>query len=113
MGMGRGVSEMDADTAGEEEDENEVVMAMAEEKEEAEMLNMNAMLNNMNKKQLVKAHRKHIDEFMLLIKEDMQLLKSFDRDEHSIEEYQKRLRDVVDRQQKAVKGYKDKVFKGK
>jgi len=101
---------MDADTAGEEDEDEE--MAITEEKEELEQFDAHAQLNNLNKKQLVKAHRKHIDEFMLLIKEDMQLLKSFDRDEHSIGEYHKRLRDVVDRQQKAVKGYKDKVFKG-
>jgi len=92
---GQGACPMDADTAGEEDEVHEA----------EEVLN-----TQFSKKQLVKAHRKHIDEFMLLIKEDMQLLKSFDRDEHSIAEYTRRLKDVVARQEKAVKSYRDKVF---
>ena len=63
-----------------------------------------------SKKQLIKAHRKHIDEFMILIKEDMQLLKSFDKDEFDSGEYQKKLKNVLDRQTEAVQKYKSKVF---
>lgn len=63
-----------------------------------------------SKKQLIKAHRKHIDEFMILIKEDMQLLKGFDKDEFNNEEYQKRLMNVLQKQQNAVKKYRAKVF---
>eukprot|EP00483_Globobulimina_turgida_P011791 UN11813 len=70
----------------------------------------NAFNTTFTKKQLIKAHRKHIDEFMILIKEDMQLLKGFDKDEFTNNEYQKRLRDVLDRQVSAVKRYNSKVF---
>jgi len=69
------------------------------------------MLNSsLSKKQLIKAHRRHIDEFMLLIKEDMQLLKCFDKDEFGNDEYQQKLRKVLDQQEQAVQRYKRKVF---
>eukprot|EP00483_Globobulimina_turgida_P009331 UN09350 len=70
----------------------------------------NAFNTTFTKKQLIKAHRKHIDEFMILIKEDMQLLKGFDKDEFTNNEYQKRLRDVLDRQVSAVKRYNSKYL---
>merc|ERR1712228_46366 len=63
-----------------------------------------------SKKQLIKAHRKHIDEFMILIKEDMNLLKSFDKDEFDSAQYQEKLKNVLDRQREAVQSYKSKVF---
>merc|ERR1712129_4000 len=63
-----------------------------------------------SKKQLIKAHRKHIDEFMILVKEDMQLLKGFDKDEYDTNVYQQKLQSVLDRQTKAVQRYKAKVF---
>jgi len=52
---------------------------------------------------LVKAHREHIDQYMLLIKQDMQLLKSFD---HSmtvdIGEYVKELKALLQRKVKST-----------
>ena len=68
-------------------------------------------ISKFTKKQLIKAHRKHIDEFMILIKEDMQLLKSFDKDEYNNKQYQDKLINVLQRQENAVKQYKSKLFK--
>jgi len=66
--------------------------------------------SNFTKKQLIKAHRKHIDEFMILIKEDMQLLKNYDKDEYDNNHYQQKLKEVLERQTNALQRYKAKVF---
>jgi len=52
--------------------------------------------------QLVQAHRSHIDEYMVLIKEDMQLLKNFDRMEVTTEKYISQLRTLLDKKSKAI-----------
>eukprot|EP00485_Elphidium_margaritaceum_P012420 CAMPEP_0202686804 /NCGR_PEP_ID=MMETSP1385-20130828/2566_1 /ASSEMBLY_ACC=CAM_ASM_000861 /TAXON_ID=933848 /ORGANISM="Elphidium margaritaceum" /LENGTH=628 /DNA_ID=CAMNT_0049341461 /DNA_START=32 /DNA_END=1918 /DNA_ORIENTATION=+ len=65
----------------------------------------------MGKKQLIKEHRRHIDEFMILIKEDMHLLKSFDKDEFGQNEYEQQLKEILEKQCNAVRAYQAKVFK--
>eukprot|EP00484_Ammonia_sp_Unknown_P023539 CAMPEP_0197025096 /NCGR_PEP_ID=MMETSP1384-20130603/5529_1 /TAXON_ID=29189 /ORGANISM="Ammonia sp." /LENGTH=635 /DNA_ID=CAMNT_0042453587 /DNA_START=67 /DNA_END=1974 /DNA_ORIENTATION=- len=70
----------------------------------------NSKKTTFTKKQLVKAHRRHIDEFMILIKEDMQLLKSFDKDEFEQTLYQHKLREILQKQADAVQKYKSKIF---
>merc|ERR1712130_302305 len=74
------------------------------------VINNKEFNSNFTKKQLIKAHRKHIDEFMVLIKEDMQLLKNYDNDEYDNNHYQQKLKDVLERQTNAVQRYKAKVF---
>jgi len=57
---------------------------------------------------LVKAHRHHIDEYMVLIKQDMQLLKNF---EHSLtvnlEEYVRELKELLHKKMKST----DQIWK--
>ena len=92
---------------GQEQNEEDVVMEDANPPQRRQEPVLNS---SFTKKQLIKAHRRHIDEFMLLIKEDMQLLKCFDKDEFSDTEYQLKLKHVLDQQEKAVQRYKRKVF---
>merc|ERR1719233_617001 len=52
---------------------------------------------------LVKAHREHIDQYMLLIKQDMQLLKNFDHSmKVDIGEYVKELKAILQRKVKST-----------
>ena len=90
-----------------EEQNQEDVEMRGQTQEESKESTLNPKIT---KKQLIKAHRRHIDEFMLLIKEDMQLLKCFDKDEFGTEEYQQKLRSVLEQQEKAVQRYRRKVF---
>jgi kinesin family protein 2/24 len=76
----------------------------------ATQVQLNQLKQDLSKKQLIRAHRKHIDEFMVLIKEDMQLLKQFDKNQCESKEYETALLRILEKQASAILDYKAKVF---